>query len=105
MISEPRSTADVARLEREHELFLRLLRVGVQHEIEPFLRDALALIVEVAGADHGYLELHDDTASDGRWWIAHGFSEGEIAKVREAISKGIIAQALATGRTVTTPSA
>jgi Nif-specific regulatory protein len=105
MMSEPGSTADVARLEREHELFLRLLRVGVQHEVEPFLRDALALIVEVAGADHGYLELHDDAASDGRWWIAHGFSESQIAKVRELISKGIIAQALATGRTINTPSA
>ncbi len=98
--------AEIERLRRERDLFLRLLDVGAQNEIEPFLADALALVVEVAGADQGYLELHDDEPADApRWWIAHGFSAGEIASVRATISKGIIAEAVATGRTIVTPSA
>ena len=40
-----------------------------------------------------------------RWWMAHGFSDAEVEHVRAAISPGIIAEALATGQTIVTPSA
>ncbi len=53
------------------------------------------------------MELRDDDATDQepQWWMASGFSAEEIAGVRAAISGGIIAEALATGRTVVTNSA
>src|SRR5262245_3277137 len=98
-------TAELLRVRRERDLYLRLLHLGEQTELEPFLKDALALIVETAGARQGYLELHPDDAGDQRWWIAHGFSADEVEQVRSALSKGIIAEALATGRTIVTPSA
>src|SRR5262249_16604371 len=54
----------------------------------------------------GYLELdHGDDAGEPRWSIAHGFTPEELAGVRAVISRGIIAEALATGKTIVTPSA
>jgi hypothetical protein len=99
--------SESVHLRRERDLYLRILTLGTQTELEPFLREALALMVEVAGAHQGYLELHpdDDPADSPRWWIAHGFSSEEVDAVRATISQGIVAHALATGRTVVTPSA
>src|SRR3990172_2886114 len=96
----------VVRARRERDLYLRLLELGAQKELEPLLREALGLIVEVAGARQGYLEVRDDEGGEGRrWCIEHGFSADEIERVRAAISQGIIAEALVTGQTIVTPSA
>lgn len=100
-------SADLARLRSESDLCLRLLNLAHVDDVVPFLRGALELIVEVTQARHGYLELQPDEEHSEvpRWWIAHGLSEEEIQGVRRAISRGIIAEALATGRAVMTPSA
>ena len=97
------AATELARVSRERDLYLRLLHLGEQVELEPFLRDALSLIVEAVSALHGYLELHDERGGPG-WWIAHGLSPEQVEGVRHAISRGIIAEALATGRTIVTPS-
>src|SRR6266404_2890454 len=74
--------------------------VGHHDEPEPFLREALGLIVEVTGARQGYVELHDDDHTGApRWSLAHGFTAEQLASVRAALSRGIIAEALATGKT------
>ena len=104
-MAEDSPTADLIRLRRERDLYLRLLQLGEQTDLDAFLGEALALIVGVAGARQGYLELHDEEGGSRRFSIAHGFSDDEIEAVRTAISRGIIAQALATGRTIVTPSA
>jgi len=44
-------------LANERDFYRRLLDLGGQHEIEPLLDEALALIVEVTGASMAYLEL------------------------------------------------
>jgi transcriptional regulator with GAF, ATPase, and Fis domain len=98
-------STDTERLRRERDLYLRLLQLGQQTEPMPFLRDALALIVELTGARRAYLELDDGHDGGTPWSIAHELSEDEIADVRSALSRGIIAEALATGDTVVTPSA
>jgi Nif-specific regulatory protein len=95
---------DTERLRRERDLYRRLLDLGAQEELEPFLRDALSLIVETVEVQHGYLALFDDRGGPG-WSIAHGLSQEEVEGVRHVVSRGIIAQALATGETVVTPSA
>jgi len=93
-----------SKLRRERDLYRRLLDLGCQEELEPFLRDALALIVEATDVLQGYLELHDERGGPG-WWIAHNLSDEQVEGVRHAISRGIIAEALATGQTIVTPSA
>ena len=95
-------------LRSERDLYRRLLDLGAHRELSALLRDALALIVEITGARLGYLELHDpeDAPEDrSRWSIAHDLSGTEIERVRTAMSRGIIAQALASGETVITPAA
>jgi len=97
---------EMLQLRRERDLFNRLLNLGRQDEPEPFLSEALGLIVEVTEARQGYLELHDDDAPDApRWSLAHGFTAEQVVGVRAAISRGIIAEALATGTTIVTDSA
>jgi Nif-specific regulatory protein len=95
------------QVQRERDLYRRLLDLDGERELGPLLREALALIVDVTGARLGYLELHDESQRvDGpRWSVAHGMSEEAIADARAVMSRGIIAEALATGQTIVTPSA
>jgi Nif-specific regulatory protein len=92
----------------ERDLYRRLLELGRETRLEPLLRDALALIVEMARARQGYIEVDGEGlpgASAPRWWMAHGFSDEQIDAVRASTSRGIIGMALATGRTIVTSSA
>ena len=99
--------SELERIRRERDLYRRLLELGAQHDLTSFLRDALALVVEATRAHQAYLELHDEQEAGNptRWSIAHGFTDAELEPIRSAISTGIIAEALATGRTIVTPSA
>ena len=101
------SHTDAAVLRRERDLYLRLLDLGHEVTLEPFLAEALGLLVEITGAQEGYLELYDDDdqPESPRWWIAHGLSTERIDHVRATISRGIIAEAVASGRTIITPAA
>jgi DNA-binding NtrC family response regulator len=91
------------RLRLERDLFLRLLELGARDDLRPFLEDALRLVVEVTGARKGYLEVRAGRGAP--FWIASGFTDDELAEARRAISTGIIAEAVASGRTVSTASA
>jgi Nif-specific regulatory protein len=96
------------RLRRERDLYLRLLGLSEETDVEPFLQQALELIVEVTGAARGLIDLHDAVDGNGggrRWSVMHELSEGQVACAREAMSNGIMAHALATGRTIVTASA
>ena len=99
--------ADAAEARRERDLYLRLLELGQETNLTPFLQEALALLVEVTNAQEAYLELDENgDRSDGpRWWTARGLTNERIADVRVTISRGIIAEAVASGRTVITPAA
>ncbi len=91
------------RVRSERDLYLGLLGLNAETELEPFLRRALALLLEIAGASQGYLEVFSET--DAGWWTAAGCSDEELGVIRAAVSRGIIAEATASGRAVVTPSA
>jgi Nif-specific regulatory protein len=93
---------------RERDFYRRLLDLGGQDQIEPLLEQALALIVEVTGARTAYLELQVDEGEDRaepRFWRGHNVTAAAVDEIRSTISHGIIAQAIAEGRTIETPSA
>lgn len=90
------------RVERECELYRRILELDVQQDLEPLLAEALGLIVELTGARLGYLELYEN---ERRWSVSQSMSDEEVAGARAVTSRGIIAEALATGQTIVTPSA
>ncbi|MCA9509603.1 MAG: sigma 54-interacting transcriptional regulator [Myxococcales bacterium] len=94
--------ADVVRQERD--FYLRLLSLGAADDLDRFLEETLALVVEITGAQHGYIELRD-REGDPAWSVAHGYAADEVAELRAHVSTGIIAEAIATGRTVLTRSA
>jgi Nif-specific regulatory protein len=100
-MAAPRTEIDHLRLERD--LFLRLLELGDRDDLLPFLSDALRLVVEVTSAQKGYLELRG--ARRAPFSISTGFTDAELSEARRAISTGIIAEAIASGRTVSTASA
>lgn len=91
--------SETDRLRLERDLFLRLLELGHREDLTPFLEGALDLVLEATGAKRGYIELA------GGFRMARGFSESELDGVRREISSGIVAEALATGRTISTASA
>ncbi len=92
----------------ERDFYRRLLDLNSAAEPEPLLDEALAAIVGFSGAQIGYIELHDPDGPDPatpRYWRAHGWSEVELAAVRPAISRSIIASTMAEGRMVSTRAA
>jgi Nif-specific regulatory protein len=89
----------------EREFYKRLLDLGSQREIEPLLEQALELIVEVTGANTGYLELYDDAGGRPRFWRGFHCTEDDVETIRSQISRGIIARAIGEGRTIETASA
>lgn len=96
-----------SKLQQERDFYRSLLELGTREEIEPFLDDALSLIVRLSGAQRGYLELLEDRRQDGppRFWMAHGCYDEDVEEIRAAFSQGVIAEALATGQTIITESA
>ena len=99
------TSGDGGGLLSERDFYRRLLDLGGQDELEPLLEQALALIVAVTGARKGYLELYDDDEHQPRFWKGHQISADALVEIRSSISRGIIAKALAEGRTIETPSA
>ena len=61
---------DLTRIQHECDLYRRLLELGRRDQPEQFLREALALIVEVAEAKQGYLELYDGARRHWDNWEA-----------------------------------
>jgi Nif-specific regulatory protein len=94
------------RLSQEHEFYRQVLRLGASEEIEPLVEHALEVIVGLTGARQGYLELVDPgDPVDGRWHLAHGCRQQDLDAIREKISRGIISEAMESGRSVSTSSA
>jgi Nif-specific regulatory protein len=98
---------DATAVRRERDLYRRLLELAHETASQRFLEEALALLVEATGANQGYLELYDDPehTENPRWWHAHGLSTEHIQGIRRTISRGIIADAVGSGRTIITPDA
>jgi Nif-specific regulatory protein len=101
------SASQPTRAEQERDFYLKLLELGHAEEIKPFLGEALALIVRLTGARMAYVELRTDpdARDEAPFWVAHGCAENDVQEIRAAFSGGVIAEAIATGRTIITVSA
>jgi hypothetical protein len=95
---------EVAQLRQERDLYLGLLS-WASNAISTRSSSTRSLIVELTGARQGYIELSID-GPDGKprtWSIAHAYAG--VDRGLFSISRGIIAEAMASGTTVLTPSA
>jgi len=104
--TESRDEAFV-KLQREREFYRKLLDLADVDKLEPFLAETLALMIDVVGADRGYIELNQEQSGSEAisWFDARGCSEEEVQSIRAALSTGIMAEARATGKTIVTASA
>src|SRR5258708_7711902 len=98
------ASPDASRLRLERDLYLGLLSLNARTALEPFLNEALAIMLGVAGASQGYLEIFSERDEPG-WWTAAGISDDELEVIRSMVSRGIIAEAIASEAAVVTPSA
>lgn len=103
--------SEIDQLRAERDLYRQLLDLGAHDDLTPFLDDALGLIVGITGAQKGYLALYArrapvvDAGQTPHLSISRGCSEHDVGAIRAQLSSGIIAQALETGRTISTASA
>jgi Nif-specific regulatory protein len=96
--------SDYEKLREERDLYVGLLGLNDREHPEPFLDEALGLIVRVFGADQGYLEVFDPNEGP-TWWRAAGCSDEQVERIRAIVSRGIIQEALAQGEAIVCPSA
>jgi Nif-specific regulatory protein len=90
------------RLRHERDLYVLVLELeGAGPER---LQGLLEKLVEATNAQRAYLELHDGDAAPV-WSMSVGCDAKDEEKIRGVTSKGIIAEAAASGRTVHTPFA
>ncbi len=96
--------SEYEKLKEERDLYVGLLGLSDREQPEPFLDEALGLIVQVLGADQGYLEVFDPNEGP-TWWRAAGCSDEQVERIRTIVSRGIIQEALAQGEAIVCPSA
>lgn len=98
-----------SRLRAERDFYRRLLDLSHQEAPDGLLREALTLIVSATHAAKVYIEIDREPGGGGVgescWSLADGVDAVELGAIRDGVSRHIIQQALASGRTVSTTSA
>src|SRR5688572_12758301 len=92
------------RIARERDLLLQLLSLSEREDVDEFLRVALGLLIAVAGARRGYIELRDGAGDHAATYsLTHGLDESDLSAA--SFSRSVVEEAYATGETVLTASA
>jgi Nif-specific regulatory protein len=99
-----KTTDEAETLHKDRALLLRLLELADQDDVEPFLHELLDLLIDACEAKQGYIELSDHQLVEAgpHFSLVRGLTTSETEQVRGFISRGIIAETLATGEVVDT---
>lgn len=92
-------------LRAENDLYRRLLGLGAHDDLGAFLDEALSLAARAVGAERGVILLDPEHPGAKTFRVFRGCSETEAEALDETLSRGIVAEALASGRTVSTANA
>jgi len=91
---------------KERDLFRQCLDLCQTEDPAPLLTQTVRLLTELAGAEHGYIEISDVAHASSRVWSAHvGVDDAHLEVIRSRISRGIVAEAMETGQTLHVPDA
>ena len=97
-------TTELDSLQRERD-FYRSLAELTEHDSLPALLDAaLAVLIARVSAREAMIEVIDD-AIDGAHVVAHGCERDRLTEISSFVSRGIIGEAIATGKTIATANA
>jgi Nif-specific regulatory protein len=94
------SSEELQGVRKERDLYRKLLLLGEQEQPELFLREALGLFIDVAGARRGYIELRRDEQT-ARFQCEYDAG----ATFLSDFSRSVMDEAFQTGTTVMTASA
>jgi Nif-specific regulatory protein len=88
---------------RERDLYRQLLELGLHTEVEPFLQDALMLLIQIAGARRAAIKLWDrrEPTEEALYSLEVGFDD----QTKLAASRSVIAETFGRGKVVATGSA
>ncbi len=101
-----RTLNETDRLKRERDFYKRLVELNHATAIEPLLQEALQFALELSGAEQAYLRLNDgDLETPHPASLAHECTTDDLTSIEDRISQGIVAEAMAKGQTIQTPSA
>jgi Nif-specific regulatory protein len=78
---------------------------GNHESLDSLLRDALGVLVERVGARETLIEVMGDDGAPGSHVVSHGCAGERLAAISSFVSRGIIGEAMATGKTVVTANA
>ncbi len=86
----------------ERDLYQRLIELAAHDDLDALLDEALSVVLDLAGAQRGVVAVRDA----GLETIAFvGCDANEQARIRAELSTGIVAETMASGKTVATASA
>jgi Nif-specific regulatory protein len=97
------SLTGAVRIEAERGIFRSLLRVGSSDPASA-LRAVLGQVISITGCERAYLEVPHPLTQE-RWTLQRGCSGDEEAAIRRRTSRGIVAEAISSGKTIQSPSA
>lgn len=105
--NENADDGELVQLRRERDLYQRLLHLGHSANLDIFLKDSLALLSELVGAERGYLELQEPSEEHEpvRISVARGCTGEQVAEIQDVISHGIMAEVIASGEALSLASA
>ncbi len=98
------AAVEEGRVLLERDLYRSLIEVAAASNAQTQLAEVLERLVALTGAERGYLELYQDDSADALA-VSHHCSPEQEAEIRSVTSRGIVAAALASGKTVHTPAA
>ncbi len=98
-------TTELDSLQRERD-FYRSLAELTQHDSLPALLDAaLAVLIARVSAREAMIEVVDDAIDGAVHVVAHGCERDRLTEISSFVSRGIIGEAMATGKTIATANA
>lgn len=95
-------TSETDALAAERDLYKRLIELGGHDELDPLLDEALALVVELTGAERGVIVVREPGLGALHFF---GCDAQDRKRLEGELSSGIVAEAIASRETVSTASA
>lgn len=89
---------------QERDFYWALLNLGLVDDLSGLLEEALVLILQVVGAQRGYIEVRDPFGNHS-WSRSTALDDRGVDLVRQSLSSGIMGEALSSGETIQTASA
>ncbi|TMQ08109.1 MAG: sigma-54-dependent Fis family transcriptional regulator [Deltaproteobacteria bacterium] len=98
-------TTELDKLPRERDFYRALAELTDHDNLEALLGAALAVLVKQVSAREALIEVIDDDIDTAPHVVAHGCEGDRVTEISSAVSRGIIGEAMATGKTIVTANA